>query len=471
MSETLIFEDDIGTAYEDEPSVDPDDATVVLAEQTLTFDGTNPLIIELSSPLVVGQTYRVMWNGTAYTSTAADVDGAVFVGNAAVSGLDGASDTGEPFAIAYFDGGCFILTLDAGDHTVAIYQEVEDVHASNDAVILSYSQNPVEYKAVPKVWLTHPDSTEEAPVLVPFTYGELLEGVEIMPDFAEGDMQISVPDGSLVKEATIIKPEDLTPENIRKGVTIGGIEGEFLGDTEEIEVELDMVDGDQVILPSEDGKVISKAIVAKPDALAPENIRFGVNLAGIEGKYTGAEAEEVAVDLDFSEGDMVIAPEEDKVFSTVKIPKPDTLIPENIAKGVDIAGIVGTLAAGGGGSGKVAYGFLTPTVSTPNTITHDLGVVPDIIFVYFATSVTGTRNTARVLHGVSTAFGNKNGVTNSNQILTLPSSGWNLAETFYGTYVDSRTSGLGNANETQFTINAKLATGYKYLWVAIGGLT
>ena len=118
-----------------------------------------------------------------------------------------------------------ILTLDAGDHTVAIYQEVEDVHASNDAVILSYSQNPVEYKAVPKVWLTHPDSTEEAPVLVPFTYGELLEGVEIMPDFAEGDMQISVPDGSLVKEATIIKPEDLTPENIRKGVTIGGIEG------------------------------------------------------------------------------------------------------------------------------------------------------------------------------------------------------------------------------------------------------
>ena len=138
-------------------------------------------------------------------------------------------------------------------------------------------------------------------------------------------------------------------------MTIGGIEGEFLGDTEEIEVELDMADGDQVILPSEDGKVISKAIVAKPDALAPENIRFGVNLAGIEGKYTGAEAEEVAVDLDFSEGDMVIAPEEDKVFSTVKIPKPDTLIPENIAKGVDIAGIVGTLAAGGGGPESGIY--------------------------------------------------------------------------------------------------------------------
>lgn len=289
MSETLIFEDDIGTAYEDEPSVDPDDATVVLAEQTLTFNGTDQLIIEMSSPLVVGRTYRVMWDGTAYTSTAADLEGVVFIGNAAFSGLDGASDTGEPFAIAYFDGECAIFTLDAGDHTVAIYQEVEDVHASNDAVILSYSQNPVEYKAVPKVWLTHPDSTEEAPVLVPFTYGELLEDVEIMPDFAEGDMQISVPDGSLVKEATIIKPEDLTPENIRKGVTIGGIEGEFLGDT-------------------------------------------------------GAEAEEVTVDLDFSEGDMVIAPEEDKVFSTVKIPKPDTLTPENIAKGVEIAGIVGTLA-------------------------------------------------------------------------------------------------------------------------------
>ena len=303
MAETLIFEDDIGTAYEDEPSVDPDDATVVLAEQTLTFNGTDQLIIELSSPLVVGQAYRVMWNGTAYTSTAADLYGVAFIGNAAFSGLDGASDTGEPFAIAYFDGECAIFTLDAGDHTVAIYQEVEDVHASNDAVILSYSQNPVEYKAVPKVWLTHPDSTEEAPVLVPFTYGELLEGVEIMPDFAEGDMQISVPDGSLVKEATLVKPETLVPENVRYGTVIAGIEGKFLGDTEEATVALNMTDGDQVILPSVDGKTFSKVTVKKPETLIPENIVQGVRIGGVVGTYVGGGSAVVEKDINFYDYD------------------------------------------------------------------------------------------------------------------------------------------------------------------------
>ena len=471
MAETLIFEDDIGTAYEDEPSVDPDDATVVLAEQTLTFDGTNPLIIELSSPLVVGQTYRVMWDGTAYTSTAAELDWAVFIGNAVFSGIDGVSDTGEPFAVVYSSELSMILTLDAGDHTVAIYQEVGDVHASNDAVILSYSQNPVEYKAVPKVWLTHPDSTEEAPVLVPFTYGELLEGVEIMPDFAEGDMQISVPDGSLVKEATIIKPEDLTPENIRKGVTIGGIEGEFLGDTEEIEVELDMVDGDQVILPSEDGKVISKAIVAKPDALAPENIRFGVNLAGIEGKYTGAEAEEVAVDLDFSKGDMVIAPEEDKVFSTVKIPKPDTLIPKYIAEGVDIAGIVGTLAAGSGGVkvaiGKIAYYAIN------EEYTHNLGVIPDvIIYVSTASATAGSTAGERYLaaFAISDAFASKNPSYPCGSAVKYSHPKWYSYT--YSTPMDQATTTsanrIFNVTETTFTITSSVVSG---VFIAIAGLT
>ena len=413
MSETLIFEDDIGTAYEDEPSVDPDDATVVLAEQTLTFDGTDPLIIELSSPLVVGQTYRVMWDGTPYTSTAAELDWAVFIGNAILSGIDGVSDTGEPFAVAYSRELSVILTLDAGDHTVAIYQEVEDVHASNDAVILSYSQNPVEYKAVPKVWLTHPDSTEEAPVLVPFTYGELLEDVEIIPDFKEGDMQISVPDGSLVKEATIIKPKDLTPENIR----------------------------------------------------------FGVNLAGIKGKYTGAEAKEVTVDLDFSEGDMVIAPEEDKVFSTVKIPKPGTLIPENIAKGVDIAGIVGTLAAGSGGV-KVAIGTIV-YYAMEKEYTHNLGVIPDVIIYVSTTSATaGSTAGERYLaaFAISDAFASKNPSYPCGSVVKYNNRKWYSYT--YSTPMDQATTTsanrIFNVTETTFTITSHTVSG---VFIAIAGLT
>lgn len=106
----------------------------------------------------------------------------------------------------------------------------EEIHAPNDAVILSYSQMPVNYNAVPKVWLTHPDSTEEAPKLVPFTYGEVVEGMEIGLDFSAGNnITITAPDGYLVKEAKILKPENLKPENIAKDVEIAGVTGTHEG--------------------------------------------------------------------------------------------------------------------------------------------------------------------------------------------------------------------------------------------------
>lgn len=99
----------------------------------------------------------------------------------------------------------------------------------NDAVILNYSQNPVEYQNVPKVWLTHPDSTEEEPVLVPFTYGEAVKKT-VEPDFAAGDMPVEIPEGELVTELTVKKPEELVPENIPEGMYIAGVgPGTFVG--------------------------------------------------------------------------------------------------------------------------------------------------------------------------------------------------------------------------------------------------
>ncbi len=235
----------------------------------------------------------------------------------------------------------------------------EETSAPNDAVILNYSQNPVTYKAVPKVWLTHPDSTEEAPVLVPFTYGELVEGTEIVPDFSAGDQEISVPDGYLVKEATIKKPENLLPENIRYGKEIAGVEGEFLGDAEEVSVgsvedgdtyELDLSGGDMTVEASE-GKTMSKVTIKKPADLAPENILSGKTIGGVDGSLVAAESEEVTVDgdgeLTFADGNFVVEPTADgKLMSKVTIGKPSNLVPENIAEGVNVAGVEGTFVGG-----------------------------------------------------------------------------------------------------------------------------
>lgn len=100
----------------------------------------------------------------------------------------------------------------------------EETHAPNAAVILNYSQTPVNYESVPKVWLTHPDSTEEAPVLVPFTYGEAVSKT-VEPDFSGGDMVVPIADGELVTDLTIKKPANLLPENIVKDVEIAGVAG------------------------------------------------------------------------------------------------------------------------------------------------------------------------------------------------------------------------------------------------------
>lgn len=79
-----------------------------------------------------------------------------------------------------------------------------------------------------------------------------------------------------------------------------------------------------------------------------------------------AEPVETTVELDFSGGEMVITPDTGKVFSTVNIPVPANLSPENIPEGMDIAGIIGTLAAGGGGGGLADYNVFVKAWKAPS---------------------------------------------------------------------------------------------------------
>lgn len=111
----------------------------------------------------------------------------------------------------------------------------------------------------------------------------------------------------------------------------------------------------------------------------------GIEYEGVEGvrlfdKDGGSklfvppvEKEEKTVELDFSGGDMEVMPSDGKLLSKVGIPIPENLLPENIAKDVDIAGVVGTHEGGGGGEG-VPYLFMyssTAIVDIYNTYGTD----------------------------------------------------------------------------------------------------
>lgn len=77
------------------------------------------------------------------------------------------------------------------------------------------------------------------------------------------------------------------------------------------------------------------------------------------GGGSGAQViEGLDVPVDFSNGDQVIAAPDGYVVKSATIKKPDTLIPENIAKDIDIAGIVGSYAGSGVGAGCVTVTFM-----------------------------------------------------------------------------------------------------------------
>ena len=182
---------------------------------------------------------------------------------------------------------------------------------------------------------------------------------------------------------------------------------------------------------------------------------------------------EESVKLDFSDGDMTVEPVDGTMFSKVTIPVPETLIPENIAEGVNIAGIIGALAAGSGGGGslKIASGDFTAT-ATSAVITHNLGVVPDIAGVFAKTPITGTNkiiycyNFCAALHE-SYAL---NGFVLTTSVGASAASGSALDGTDpYGMGI------LAKANETTMRVGSSdmmtLYSSKKYHWFAIGGLT
>lgn len=267
---------------------------VIFAEQTLTGFTDGSLIIS-PAPFVLteGETYRVVWDGVEHECVCASMDGAPFITDA--------DNLEEPTSLTFFiqtladDGFDYVLMVAydlssgsitgdiATEHTVAIYLDGEVEDSEEGIVLKDRNGNDVAYYGIETVTF---DTTTEGKQQV-FTKGEAVEGLEIVPDFSEGDMPVNAPAGALVKSAVVKQPEGLTPGNIRNGVEVAGVTGDFIGDTEEVTVDLAMADGDQVIAPSADGKVLSHVVVKRPDTLVPENIAEDVDIGGVIGSFKG----------------------------------------------------------------------------------------------------------------------------------------------------------------------------------------
>ena len=89
--------------------------------------------------------------------------------------------------------------------------------------------------------------------------------------------------------------------------------------------------------------------VAGDTNLTAANIKAGIKIFGVTGTHTGQKTEQTkTVTLSMASGNQTVTPDSGKVLSKVIITKPDTLIPENIKKGVTICGVTGTLESSSG---------------------------------------------------------------------------------------------------------------------------
>ena len=189
----------------------------------------------------------------------------------------------------------------------------------------------------------------------------------------------------------------------------------------------------------------------------------------------GGESEEVIVDLALSGGNQEVTPSDGKTMSKVTINKPSTLLAENIAEGIDIAGIIGTLT-----SPKIAMGSFQPSASNNKAypLTHGLGVVPDIFILWRTTTVNTSYN---YLHH-SIGFSSKLKTALSLplvQMTTYSKVGSSTdyqhiyATSTFTTDYSTVAYGMGKADEETITLGCSSYPLYystTYYWVAVGGL-
>lgn len=185
-------------------------------------------------------------------------------------------------------------------------------------------------------------------------------------------------------------------------------------------------------------------------------------------QFVAGEIVEKTVNPDFSGGDMEVAAGEGEFLSKVTFQHPITLVPENIAEGVDVAGIVGSLKAGGG---KFKGGFFIPNATYDYEITHNLGVVPDIIFAIITSTTTSGYSTGKVV----AAYGFSANITGTGWLTKMGMRKYATQKSTGENYTVTDETGIfHDANETtiKFGTSANtLNTSAMYSWFAIGGLT
>ena len=141
--------------------------TVLVEESTVAFvfvadEGHYAAEFGTTFEAIVGDTYKVSWDGTVYECTCEDFHGMPVIGNLSIAGVG--SDTGEPFLMGV-NNGVFIQILTqntSASHTISISGTVTPVVKIDPKYIrdMYYTTDPVENVLVEENVVTFEDTGE-----------------------------------------------------------------------------------------------------------------------------------------------------------------------------------------------------------------------------------------------------------------------------------------------------------------------
>ena len=126
-----------------------------------------------------------------------------------------------------------------------------------------------------------------------------------------------------------------------------------------IQSEIDRIAGAKPIL----GNYLQQNGVAVPSGATLDE------MALLLADVIGTKSQEKIVNLSMASGNQVITPDDGYTLSKVTVTKPDTLIPDNIKKDVNIGGVVGSMS--GGGAPSLQSKSVTYTANGAATIARD----------------------------------------------------------------------------------------------------
>lgn len=170
----------------------------------------------------------------------------------------------------------------------------------------------------------------------------ILEALSITPTGAE--LTYAPGDGvDGYSEVTVDGDENLVSENVKKGVTIYGVEGSLeAGNLQEKEVT--PTAAGVTVEPDKDYSGLSKVVVQGDANLIADNIKSGVSIFGVNGSLILSDLplKDFIVIDPTAEAQRIEPDSEHSGFGFVMVSGDEDLVPKNIRRGVEVFGTVGS---------------------------------------------------------------------------------------------------------------------------------